>query len=304
MKLIPLHKRKRFRQLQPVFKLLLFILFLRSISYATETGNLIAVIDLASDGTVSTSTIDSVCEVIYQTIVSDKRYEVFDRRFLPFSFQSLGLSGRSSCFEASCLMDLGAAIGSRYVIGGSIQKVKKGFLIRLTLVNSESKEHVGTISKMVKTSTGTTLNQMFLPIVNELLVLNKSQKRPQTAVYATLNKPPTSDSLHSLADATDNRQTTKLVSVEKPKTIDMKHTQPRKQQMITNTNKKPRLESKESSAAVNKKKEKSNSLPVLIGTSAVVVGAAAAVYYFKFIGSSSSGDDDFLSLDDAPIHGR
>jgi hypothetical protein len=280
----------------------LFLLLIWPVLHAAETGNLVAVMDLTSDGSVSPSAIDSLCDIICQSISSNILYEVFDRKFLPFTLQSLGRPEHPRCSETPCLIDIGRDIGAKYMIGGSIKKVKTDYIIHLNLINSESKISIGTVSKRARVSKIAFIKQKLPSLVNELLVLNNQQVNIDKAPYAAANKPAPAIITQPPANITGKQPET-----EKQFIVKTEAGTPQSQQLVIpeemgDINKKPGLESEKPGVAESDKNKKKHSPLMLIGTSAVAVGAAAVVFYFKFMeGPSSDGEND-LSLEDAPNH--
>jgi hypothetical protein len=268
----------RMRYIASTFVLLLFI---RSLSSAAETKELIAVIDLSSDGTVSPATIDSVCGKIGGTIAGNKRYEVFGREFLPFTLKSVGMPEHPRCSEITCLADIGRKIGTKYIVGGSIRFIKKEWIINLKLVNTESGFLLGTVTKKSDLIKKTFISQKLPSLARELLRFNRTVPADQSTVVA--NEP---------------------VSTEKPLSYesrpDLRAASAKFTEDSLYMNKKPRTDSSSSGAAVSEAKGKSH-VPLVIIGAATAVGVAAVVY-FKFFNKSPAGENTDLSLDDAPNH--
>jgi TolB-like protein len=141
-------------------------------AYATGPQELIAVLDLESDATVSKITIDTICNKIEAVIAADKRYTVFDRKFLPFTLQSIGVQKQKPCSTTSCLSELGRRIGAKYVIGGSVHLNKKEVTITLLRVDAEKGVILGTVTKKTTADKALLLGTKLPGIVIDLMKTN------------------------------------------------------------------------------------------------------------------------------------
>ena len=54
-----------------------------------KAQDLITILDLESDGSVSRSTIETVCSGIHEELTNDKRFMTSDRQYLPFMLESI-----------------------------------------------------------------------------------------------------------------------------------------------------------------------------------------------------------------------
>jgi TolB-like protein len=264
---------------------ILCLLFLTTLVHAMDGKELFAVLDLQSDGSVTPATIDTVCERIGATVAKDKRFEVFDRKFLPFTLQNIGMPEHPRCSQIKCLADIGKSIGAKYIIGGTIKVINKVLFITLNHVDAENGILLGTVTKKVTATRSEFVNQKLPPLVRELVHL-QSQKSTIAQETATAGKSQEID------------KKSKLPPKEHPFASAIAQDQT---ENLSDNNKKPRETENKLHAAATKKK-KSPAAPIaIISASAVVVGVAVVVYLKFFNGPGAQGDNE-LSLDDAPNH--
>ena len=85
-----------------------FILLLfAAIACVANAQDLIAVMDLKNDGTVQKRDVNRICNKISEEITMDKRYTVYDRKYLPVTLASMGIKKAISCSSVECLTDIG-----------------------------------------------------------------------------------------------------------------------------------------------------------------------------------------------------
>jgi len=123
-------------------KLIALLFFLSALVQAQDV---ITVLDLESDGSVSKNTIESICNKINSDLSYDKRYTPIDRQYLPFMLNNIEFKKPKHCTDAQCLSKIGKEIGSKYIIGGSVRIKKKKVSITLNLVDVESEKTIKSI---------------------------------------------------------------------------------------------------------------------------------------------------------------
>lgn len=169
-------KRPFFKNQAGKFGLIsLLMVLLTAYLHAAEPPALISVLDLESDGSVSKVTIDTISDRISGVLSSDKRYTVFDRNFLPFTLQSMGIKKQQPCSTLSCISGLGGRLGAKYVVGGSVHLKKKEVTITLLYVDAEKRVLLGTVTKRTVSDRNDFLSNS-LPILVKNLV--KSNAHP------------------------------------------------------------------------------------------------------------------------------
>lgn len=156
----------------------LFFLF----AEATEP-KLLAVFDLASDGTVSIKSIKAISDRISELVQGNESYTQFNREMLPELFNQLALDQSALvCSDQQCLILLGNLIGAAAVLGGSITTTGKQTTIELNLVDVSGKR---TINKVLLTSVAKKSDF----IENELPALVKNLLSSRTNASPLASKP-------------------------------------------------------------------------------------------------------------------
>jgi TolB-like protein len=261
-------RRRRFfpGQIKFITRLLCCLLFTPFLVNSIAAKEPIAIIDLTSDGTVSQASIDMICSRIAKAISVNNRFEVIDRKYMPFTLQGLGLPQHPRCSEVACLSDIGKAIGALYIIGGSIRIEKKKILIMLNYVNSETGKAIKTIKKKMSVEKEEFINKKVPLLVQELMpALGPTAAAKATDVASIEN---TCRDGGSQAKTDDSSE-------------------------------------KNSSPDASIKSKRSNTPLVILGSAIAAVGAAVAVYIKLGKKSSTTppGEGD-LSIRDAPTHTR
>ena len=138
--------------------------------YGKGPQELIAVLDLESNTAISKNTIDTICNKIEELIAADKRYTDFDRKFLPFTLQSIGV--QTPCSTVSCLSGLGRQIGAKYVVGGTMRLNKKEITITLHRIDAEKGVVIGSVTKKMPADKTIILHKKIPDIVMNLMKKN------------------------------------------------------------------------------------------------------------------------------------
>jgi hypothetical protein len=288
-----------------------------------QAGTLIAVLNLETDGTVSDATNDTICDRISDEIAVDNRYEVFNRKFLPFTLQSVGLAERPACSNVRCLADIGNRIATNRIIGGSIRTVKNEVVITLMYVDAESQTVLGSMTQKIPVTKKGLLRDKLPLLAKSLISIEKSpgesgktrakavETTPSTATRTVVvmpkkpaemrESPTASTEIPAEVEETPAPSTKMPATVKKPRIAKTKTPvlidEPRPEK------EKPRATPFEP-RIVRIEKRKRPAIPIaIIGGTALVAGAAAAVVYFKFLGGpADDATDPDLSLGDAPKH--
>jgi hypothetical protein len=118
--------------------------------FISDAQELIAVMDLQSDGSVSQGTIKTICDSISAEIARDVHYSVFDRNYLPFVLQQLNSKQPTLCSDAECLGSVGNLVGTNQIVGGSIVLKKDEIWIRLDRVDVKTRRSLQTVLKKMQ----------------------------------------------------------------------------------------------------------------------------------------------------------
>jgi hypothetical protein len=249
-----------------------------------SSKDLLSVLDLQTDNSVSQATIDTVCEHICRTVALDKRFEVFDRRFLPFTLQNIGMSEHPRCAQLNCFTAIGKGIGTKYIIGGTIKVVNKVLMVTLNYVDAENGVLLGTVTRKYSVSRSEFIQQRLPSLVQNLVNM-------ETIKMASVNKGVSATKLETSGKKTIQSSPYPVAPEKIQYPVDTLADN------IKKTNK------KEPSSTIAIKK-KNPAIPIaIISASAVTVGAAV-VYYLMFYKGPGAQGDNGMSLDDAPQHTR
>ncbi len=103
--------------------------------------SLLAVLDLASDGSVPKKEITAISDKISGVIADDSTYIQFERSQLPELLKQLYIEeSAAACSDIQCLIIIGNLIGANFIVGGSIRRTGKETEMSLNLVNVEKKQ--------------------------------------------------------------------------------------------------------------------------------------------------------------------
>lgn len=110
------------------------------VSFGKEKEKL-AVMDLKANYGVEKNVAEAFSDGIRKEIPGLGDYKVLSRKDLEKSAKKTGLTQRLGSKDTQCLIDFGRAIGTRYIIAGSISKSKPGpkssIIVNLRLINTE-----------------------------------------------------------------------------------------------------------------------------------------------------------------------
>jgi hypothetical protein len=115
--------------------------------------NLLAVLDLENDGSVTQGEVTAICDRISGVIAKDSTYMQFERSQLPELLKQLYIEeSATACSDPQCLTVIGSLIGANFVVGGSIRKNGRETVIELNLVDVAKKKAMNTVGISLKTS--------------------------------------------------------------------------------------------------------------------------------------------------------
>jgi len=120
--------------------------------FSASAQELIAVMDLKSDGSVSQKNIQTISDKISAEISRDARYTVFDRKYLPVLLEQLKFKQSVSCAEVKRLSDIGVGIGANQIVGGSIQMKQEELSVELNRVNVQTKKIIRSVTQKMMVS--------------------------------------------------------------------------------------------------------------------------------------------------------
>jgi hypothetical protein len=107
--------------------------------------NLLAVLDLERDSSVSQKEVTAVCDRISAVISNDSSYMQFERSQLPELLKQLYIEeSATGCSDPQCLTVIGSLIGANFIVGGSIRKKGSETAIELNLVDVAKKQAINT----------------------------------------------------------------------------------------------------------------------------------------------------------------
>ena len=147
---------------------------------------LIAVMDLAAEGSVSKNLMDSLCNRISEEITRNQQYIAFERQFIPFTLEQAGIKLSLPCADNRCLSEAGKLLGAKYIIGGSLQLSKNKLEIDLNRVDIETGKSVQT----ARCESKGTINDFFndkLPDIVQNLMSNRGPGTKTMANKSTSN---------------------------------------------------------------------------------------------------------------------
>jgi len=109
--------------------------------------NLLAVLDVVSDGTVPAKNCTILSDTISAVLARDTTYMQFDRAMLPDLLGQLSVKDASTaCSDPQCLALIGNMFGANYVIGGFVRYKDNLTEIELNLVDVGDKRALNTVS--------------------------------------------------------------------------------------------------------------------------------------------------------------
>jgi TolB-like protein len=158
--------------------------------FTVHSQDVITVLDLESDSTVSKYTIDSICNKINAELAKDTRFTTSDRQYLPFMIESLDFKRPTPCLNAQCLSEIGKQLGARFIIGGTVRIIKNDVKITLNYIDVENVTLLKTISSKTAMDKNTLLNVKIPELVQDLININNRIETPDAIVKKERKKHP------------------------------------------------------------------------------------------------------------------
>ncbi len=155
-------------------------LLLLFVTIADVSGeNLLAVMDLECDGSVSQQEIITISNKISASLVTEPAYIQFDRTLLPELLKQLSIDQSATvCSDAQCLIIIGSLIGANTMIGGSIRKKNKETEIKLKLVDVIGKKAINSVTLSSRSSQNKLLEKE-VPALTESLMSDDGENLVQ-----------------------------------------------------------------------------------------------------------------------------
>jgi TolB-like protein len=117
-------------------KIILFFVFILSLSYATDNVKLrIAVMDFQA-GSVSKEFAKNVTELIRGEMIDSNKFTVIERSQMDKIFQEQGFQ-QSICGDVSCAVEAGRILAARKMLIGTVMRIEKKFYISGRIVDVE-----------------------------------------------------------------------------------------------------------------------------------------------------------------------
>ena len=151
--------------------------------YAASAQDLIAVLDVVSDGTVPANYCTIISDTISAIVARDTTYMQFDRAMIPDLLGQLTVKeAATACSDPQCLVLIGNLIGANLVIGGFIRYNNNLTEIELNLVSIEERRALNTVSISTGSKKSVILTSEIPALVSSLL--NPDVPLPPTKLVA------------------------------------------------------------------------------------------------------------------------
>jgi hypothetical protein len=139
---------------------------------------LLAVLDLASNGSIPQKNLKMLSDKISEIVNSDSTFVQFNREMLPELFNQLALDQSTLvCSDLQCLVLVGNLIGANVVLGGNATSIGKQITIELNLIDVTEKKSINTVS-MTSTANKAEFTSKELPrLVKNLLDPDKPSQK-------------------------------------------------------------------------------------------------------------------------------
>jgi TolB-like protein len=148
--------------------------------------NLLAVLDLENNGSVTQAEVTALCNRISEVIARDSVYMQFERSQLPELLKQLYIEeSATACSDPQCLTVIGSLIGANFVVGGSIRKNGREITIELNLVDVANKKAINTVDSRTKAKADILLKTEIPALVKTLM--NPGKRGPKKIASAEKN---------------------------------------------------------------------------------------------------------------------
>jgi hypothetical protein len=149
----------------------------------TEGQRLLAVFDLTSDGSLSSTELKTISDTISILANDQKAYTQFSREMMPELFNQIAIDHTAlACSDMQCLLLLGNLIGAEVVIGGFITTTGKKTAIELQLIDVTEKRTLQTVS-MTSTANRLDFTKTELPNLVKQLFRSPKDTSPVTTKH-------------------------------------------------------------------------------------------------------------------------
>lgn len=152
------------------FIVLSILIFFSQNNINAEENSLLAVIDVASNGTISKKNCKRISDTISAVVSRNSTFIQFDRTMLPELLNQLSVQESvTSCSDPQCLLLIGNLIGAEAVIGGFIRYRDKLTQIELNLISVSKKRALNTVTMSTGSGKRTFLKRELPILVRNLL---------------------------------------------------------------------------------------------------------------------------------------
>ena len=116
---------------------LVILLCIPSVSFAKEK---LAVMELKAKGDAKKSIAEALSVEVRDAIYNQGEYEVLSKEDLAAIADRTRMRQSLGCDDTQCLIDFGQAIGTKYMVAGSVSKLGDTYSINLRLIDTEGKD--------------------------------------------------------------------------------------------------------------------------------------------------------------------
>jgi len=141
----------------------------------------IAVMDFTAKGGIEQSQLDVLTDVVANEIRSTRLYDVLSKADIQSMLSLEEQKQLAGCDEASCLAEIGGALGVEYLVTGNVGKFGDVFAVNLKLLNTRKARVENSVFHKVSGGEMALLDD--LPVaIRELLGIGGAAATPQTPV--------------------------------------------------------------------------------------------------------------------------
>lgn len=160
---------------------ILQITFVLTLSVSAQQ-NLLAVLDLASDGSIPGKNLSLISDKISEVVAADGTYMLFTRNTLPELLKQFSIyESAAACSDQQCLVVTGSLIGANTMIGGSIKYEKNLTEITLNMVDVAGKQTINSVTMSTGSKKADFLKIEIPALVQSLLNPGKVSPQPKLA---------------------------------------------------------------------------------------------------------------------------
>ncbi|MBW1744267.1 MAG: SUMF1/EgtB/PvdO family nonheme iron enzyme [Deltaproteobacteria bacterium] len=122
------------------YLLVLFLLAILCISSVSSAKEKLAVMELKAKGDAKKSIAEALSVEVRDAIHNQGDYEVLSKEDLAAIADRTRMRQSLGCDDTQCLIDFGQAIGTKYMVAGSISKLGDTYSINLRLIDTEGED--------------------------------------------------------------------------------------------------------------------------------------------------------------------